>query len=99
MKAHDVKCSTSPRRSSPLRMAGQANKDRPSCDGGRRQQGLVTMTNRTAAREFLFTYRFDGAEWGTSVFAADPAEAKEKIKAMALARYDGELMMRIPVGA
>jgi len=47
-------------------------------------------------REFLFTYRFGGSEWGTSVFAADPAEAKEKIKAMALARYDGELMVRIP---
>ena len=47
-------------------------------------------------REFLFSYRFAGAEWGTSVFAKDPAEAKEKIKAMALARYDGELHMRIP---
>lgn len=51
-----------------------------------------------ADREFLFTYRFGGAEWGTSVFATDPAEAKEKIKAMALARYDGELMARIPAG-
>lgn len=47
-------------------------------------------------REFLFTYRFAGREWGTSVFAASPAEAKEKIKAQALARYDGELYMRIP---
>lgn len=53
----------------------------------------------TKQREFLFTYRFGGADWGTSVFADDPAEAKEKIKAMALARYDGELMMRIPAGA
>ncbi len=49
-----------------------------------------------ADREFLFTYRFGGAEWGASGFAADPSEAKEKIKAMALARYDGELMARIP---
>lgn len=49
-----------------------------------------------ASREFLFTYRFDGKEWGTSVFADDPAEAKEKVKAMALARYDGECMMKIP---
>lgn len=54
-----------------------------------------------ADREFLFTYRFGGAEWGTSVFASDPAEAKEKIKAVGMARYDGELMGRIPaaVGA
>lgn len=51
-----------------------------------------------ADREFLFTYRFGSAEWGISIFAADPAEAREKIKAVALARYDGELYMRIPVG-
>lgn len=49
-----------------------------------------------ADREFLFTYRFGGAEWGTSVFAANPSEAKEKVKAMALARYDGECMMTVP---
>lgn len=56
------------------------------------------MTNR-ANREFLFTYRFGGAEWGISIFASDPAEAKEKVKAVALARYDGELHMRIPACA
>ena len=50
-----------------------------------------------ASREFLFSYRFGGAEWGTSVFAANPAEAKEKVKAMSLARYDGELMARVYV--
>ena len=50
-------------------------------------------------REFLFTYRFGGKEWGTSVFAESEAEAKEKIKAMSLARYDGECMMTIPVRA
>lgn len=47
-------------------------------------------------REFLFTYRFNGSEWGTSVFAKDAAQAQEKIKAMAFARYDGELKMRVP---
>lgn len=59
------------------------------------------MTERAgnASREFLFTYRFGGAEWGVSIFANDPAEAKEKIKAVAMARYDGELNMRIPAGA
>lgn len=52
-----------------------------------------------ANREFLFTYRFDSKEWGTSVFADSPEEAREKIKAVALARYDGELMTRIPAYA
>lgn len=49
-----------------------------------------------ADREFLFSYRYGGSEWGISIFAADPVEAKEKIKAVGLARYDGELMVRIP---
>ena len=47
-------------------------------------------------REFLFNYRFGGEEWGISIFADDQAQAKEKIKAVALARYEGELAMRIP---
>lgn len=50
-------------------------------------------------REFLFTYHFGGKSWGTSVFADSEAEAKEKIKAVGMARYDGELHMRIPAGA
>lgn len=60
------------------------------------RQSRPTFDRVTVMREYLFTYRFDGAEWGTSVFARDPAEAKEKIKAVALARYDGELHERIP---
>jgi hypothetical protein len=47
-------------------------------------------------REFLFTYRFAGAEWGITIFATDPSEAREKIKAVAWARYDGEVAERIP---
>ncbi len=46
--------------------------------------------------EYLFTYRFGGSEWGISIFAASAAEAKEKIKAVSLARYDGELFAKIP---
>ena len=50
-----------------------------------------------ANREFLFNYRFGGNEWGVTIFASSPDEAKEKIKAVAWARYEGELGMRIPV--
>lgn len=50
-----------------------------------------------ASREFQFTYRFGDCEWGVTIFANDPAEAREKIKAVALARYDGEVAMKIPV--
>jgi hypothetical protein len=54
---------------------------------------------RDADREFLFAYHFGGAEWGISIFASDEAEAKEKIKAVGMARFDGELAMRIPAYA
>lgn len=47
-------------------------------------------------REFLFNYHFNGSEWGITIYANDAAEAKEKIKAVALARYEGEMYMRIP---
>lgn len=52
-----------------------------------------------ADREFLFTYRFGGSEWSTSLFAADEAEAREKIKAQGMARLDGPLVMTIPAYA
>lgn len=47
-------------------------------------------------KEFLFNYHFGGAEWGITIYAHNAAEAKEKIRAVALARYEGELHMRIP---
>ena len=47
-------------------------------------------------REFLFSYRFGGSDWAVTVYADGPAEAREKIKAVALARYDGEVHMKIP---
>lgn len=50
-------------------------------------------------KEYLFSYRFDGAEWGISIFANSPAEAREKIKAVGMARYDGELHLRVPAYA
>lgn len=49
-----------------------------------------------ADREYLFTYHFAGKSWGTSVFASSPQEAREKIKAVGMARYDGELFATIP---
>lgn len=49
-----------------------------------------------ATREFLFSYHFGGSEWGISIYAADEAEAREKIKAVGMARYTGELFAKIP---
>lgn len=50
-----------------------------------------------ADREFLFEYRFGGAEWGISIHAADASEAREKIKAVGLARYKGEVAATVYV--
>lgn len=48
-------------------------------------------------REFLFNYRFGGSEWGITIFAGSSDEAREKIKAVGLARYEGEVHASIPV--
>lgn len=48
--------------------------------------------------EYQFEYHFGGATWGVSIFADDPAQAREKIKAVGLAQYKGEIAARIPVG-
>lgn len=51
---------------------------------------------RQADREFLFEYHFGGSTWGTSVWATDEAQAREKIKAVGMSRYVGECYARIP---
>lgn len=48
-----------------------------------------------ASREFLFEYRFGGLEWGITIHASDPVEAREKIKAVGLARYQGEVAAKV----
>jgi len=46
----------------------------------------------------LFTYRYQGAEWNLEVQGDTPADAKARLAAMALARYDGELIAKVPAG-
>jgi hypothetical protein len=48
-------------------------------------------------RKFLFTYRYDGAEYGLDVVAETAEEAKERVRQMSLARYDGEVFASIRV--
>lgn len=44
----------------------------------------------------LFSYRFDGKTYTVDIVAKDAAEAKERMKALAWAQYDGELVARFP---
>lgn len=46
-------------------------------------------------KKYLFSYRFDGKPWSTSIYANSPSEAREKIKAVGNATYDGEIMMEV----
>jgi hypothetical protein len=48
-------------------------------------------------RRFLFTYRYNGAEYGLDVVAASAREATERVGRKALARYDGEIFATIRV--
>lgn len=47
-------------------------------------------------KKYLFRYQFQGTSWCCDVYANNAEEAKEKIKAMSQATYDGELCEEIP---
>ncbi|MDH2997213.1 hypothetical protein A1D22_05945 [Pasteurellaceae bacterium LFhippo2] len=48
-------------------------------------------------KKYLFHYYFQGSKWCCDVHANSPEEAKEKIKAMSQAIYDGECQLTIPI--
>ncbi|MBY0258543.1 hypothetical protein [Methylobacterium sp.] len=48
-------------------------------------------------REYLFEYPHDGGTWALKVKARDPDDARERLKALAWARYKGEVAATIPV--
>jgi hypothetical protein len=48
-------------------------------------------------QRYLFSYRFDGDEYSFDIPARNAAEAKQRLSAMGMARYDGEIMATIKV--
>ena len=44
----------------------------------------------------IFSYRFGGREYTIDISAKDANEARERLKALAWAKYDGVLVARIP---
>jgi len=46
----------------------------------------------------IFSYRFNGREYTIDIVAKDADEAKERLRALAWAQYDGVLVARIPAG-
>jgi hypothetical protein len=47
-------------------------------------------------KTYLFSYRYKNAIWGFDLKAESPEDAKERLKALAWATYNGELMATIP---
>jgi hypothetical protein len=48
-------------------------------------------------KRYLFEYRHEGAEWGLEIVASSPQDARERLKALAWAHYEGEIKAKIPV--
>ncbi|MDU8925353.1 hypothetical protein RYD26_10615 [Pasteurellaceae bacterium LIM206] len=48
-------------------------------------------------KEYTLNYPFDGKQWSINIFADTPDQAKEKIKAVAQAKSDGEVKLSIYV--
>ena len=47
-------------------------------------------------RTYLFSYRYDGAEWALELKAHDADDAKARLAALTSARLDGVLVAEVP---
>jgi hypothetical protein len=47
-------------------------------------------------RPFLFSYRYEGAEWNIEVPARSWDDAKKRVSALTFARCEGEVIARMP---
>lgn len=54
------------------------------------------MTSVEQYATHIFSYRFQGERWTFEIVAKDANEAQERLKALAWANYDGELIAILP---
>jgi hypothetical protein len=57
----------------------------------------MSVSNESDFQRYLFEYKFGNAEWGIEIVAANPAEARERLKAISWAQYKGEIFAKIPI--
>lgn len=66
-----------------------------------RKEEMVAIERLSAERDdfhdYLFEYRFDGAWWGITIKARSELEAKQRLSALAWARYRGQIFSTIHV--
>ena len=48
-------------------------------------------------KRYLFEYRHDNSEWALEVIATSPEDAKQRLKALTWARYQGEISAKVPI--
>jgi hypothetical protein len=48
-------------------------------------------------RTYLFRYSHAGANWGLEIKAASPEDAEQRIRRLAFATYQGEIIAKVPV--
>lgn len=49
-----------------------------------------------AMKTYLFSYEFENAKWAFEIKAKTESEARERLRALAWAKLDGELVATIP---
>ena len=48
-------------------------------------------------KKFLFSYYHDGCWWSLTIDAYDQQDARERLQKLPLAKYDGQLIMTVPL--
>lgn len=48
-------------------------------------------------KRYLYEYRHEGADWGIEIVASSRADAQARLKALAFARYQGEVKLKLPI--
>ncbi|RWC38566.1 MAG: hypothetical protein EOS28_29415 [Mesorhizobium sp.] len=57
---------------------------------------MYVSPSETGFKSFLFSYRYEGAEWNIEIPARSWEDARKRVSALAFAKCDGEVIARMP---
>jgi hypothetical protein len=57
---------------------------------------MASLPSHSDFKVFLFSYRHEGAEWNVEIPARSWEDARKRVSALALARCEGEVVLRMP---
>lgn len=58
---------------------------------------MGSVPSVSSFKVFLFSYRYEGAEWNVEIPAQSWEDAKRRVSALTYAKCDGEVVARLPV--